>query len=126
MCNPIREFKSRPPHFPFRAMRSHEKTEKIVQLRGFETETSVNLKMNPKPKPISSDIYNWETRYNSTLDRLKNDSRISERNRVRLKGFLESRCYSLLCCSFLHWVAGLSWILYIPYQSITRVSSRIL
>ena len=91
MCNPIREFKSRPPHFPFRAMRSPEKTEKIVQLRGFETETSVNLKMNPKPKPISPDIYNWETRYNSTLDRLKNDSRISERNRVRLKGFLESR-----------------------------------
>jgi len=72
-------------------MRSPEKTEKIVQLRGFKTETSVNLKMNPKPKPISPDIYNWETRYNSTLDRLKNDSRISERNRVRLKGFLESR-----------------------------------
>lgn len=49
------------------------------------------LNLNLKPKPTSPDIYNWETRYNSTLERLQGDSRIIERNRARLKAFLESR-----------------------------------
>jgi hypothetical protein len=57
--------------------------EKTGPLRGFETLTGV--------KPASPDIYNWESRYDSAMERLKSDRRISERNRVRVKGFLESR-----------------------------------
>ncbi len=57
--------------------------EKGGPLKGSEAVTS--------GRSVSPDIYNWEARYNSALERLENDSGILDRNSIKVKGFMESR-----------------------------------
>ncbi|MEO0158276.1 MAG: site-specific integrase [candidate division WOR-3 bacterium] len=58
-------------------------TSKNGSLKGVETLVGV--------APVSPDIYNWEKRYASALERLEKDQSILEENRAKIQEFLQSR-----------------------------------